>query len=752
MEELDFPLKTQDKKEYIYNFLKKSPYMRSHEEIKKASKFLSDNYQYFIDLKSNKEFGYQKIEKIIKFSKLEIFLTDETIIKYGEIGDKFYILLEGGVALYKPIYVEAFLSPIEFSDLLIKIRDEDRDKYKYERLIEKNNHLNFDIRELEGMKGVKPDFLFIKTKIFLEDLDKFGEFGEGFSFGEMAIMRKTTRNATIKTTTKSYLLSIEKKDYNRAIRELQEKKLNQDVEQFYNTYPIFKILTKDKIYEILNDFSTKIIYKDEYLYKQDDDADYVYFLNKGIIDINFNVSFSWLNEYLYYFNNIDGNLLFYIFYQKPTKYSELVEIFEKARKDMNKWHYLNKSNQIKIEENLEKWEECYEKENRDNLLGVKNEENQLNNKNKIFSVNLKSIQPQKMIGLLEAIESKKRFFNAKCVSDHAELRCIKIYDLIKIFCILKEDEIYDFISYIFKMKYLLKIQLINKLKYLEKNILFNLNNKYDFLRGDENNVKNEGDKSRIISIIKMKGFKTNIQELLDKELIIPFSPSLLLKTKGKKGYWNNSNEKELIRRNQKEMKILKKIYNTSFSNPHLVKFKNKKELVKNISYHISNYTAKNNKNYFFSPSFKNRRKKTILRKTFSFINFRNNNINTIKIKNDNIYNSFQTSPNKVSLNKKIFSNIVNFNNNIITEDNSIGNKILSTYTSPLKEKSSNFSENFEDNKNNKRNISFSDIKNQNLFRKGHQYPKIVLKKSHNNGKKQKKIINMWKMKESFMIN
>ena len=63
-----------------------------------------------------------------------------------------------------------------------------------------------------------------------------------------------------------------------------------------------------------------------------------------------------------------------------------------------------------------------------------------------------------------------------------------LFILRNIYLCHKEDEIYDFISYIFKMKYLLKIQLINKLKYLEKNILFNLNNKYDFLRGDENNV------------------------------------------------------------------------------------------------------------------------------------------------------------------------------------------------------------------------------------------------------------------------
>ena len=123
--------------EDILNFLSKNPNKRTEEEIRIVSKYFSEHYQYFIKLKSNKDFGFQRIEKITKYAKLETFLPDENIIKYGELGDKFYILLEGSVALYKPVYYENYLTPIEFSDLLIKIRDEESDIFKYERLIEK---------------------------------------------------------------------------------------------------------------------------------------------------------------------------------------------------------------------------------------------------------------------------------------------------------------------------------------------------------------------------------------------------------------------------------------------------------------------------------------------------------------------------------------------------------------------------------------------------------------------------------------
>ena len=145
-------------KDFIFNFLKKAPNTRTKEEIKLAAKYLSEHYQYFIKLKEAKE-SEKKIEKIVKYVKLEIFLEDETIIKYGEFGDKFYIILKGSVSIYKPIYIETQLSPIEFSNLLIKIRDEEKDAIKYERLIKKNNHLNFNVKDIEKLEGTITNYL-----------------------------------------------------------------------------------------------------------------------------------------------------------------------------------------------------------------------------------------------------------------------------------------------------------------------------------------------------------------------------------------------------------------------------------------------------------------------------------------------------------------------------------------------------------------------------------------------------------------
>ena len=686
-------------KENILNFLSKDPHQRKEEEIRRVSRYFSEHYQYFIKLKSNKDFGFQRIEKITKFAKLEIYLQNENIINYGESGDKFYILLEGSVALYKPVYYEEYLTPIEFSDLLIKIRDIESDISKYERLIEKNNHLPFKVRDIEKMEGMKPNYMFFKVKIFLEKLEKIGVFGEGFSFGEMALIRKTTRNATIRAIQKSYLLTLEKKDYNNAIKELQEKKLSKDIEKFISSYPIFKMLYKEKILELLHNLKKKIIYKGEYLFKQNDESDYIYFLNNGTVNLNFNISFSWLNEYLLYFNKYSGNLLFYLIDRKPKKFSELVDIFEEAKKEMDKNHYLKNENkeEKKADENkkYEKWEEFNEKINEGNLIGLKAEEEKLNSSVKIFNVNLKNISPFEIIGLDDAIECRKRTYSSQCISEHAEFDCIKIFDLIKIICTLEDKYIYNLLNFILKRKNILKSQLINKLKYLEKNILISFNNKYDILKGGEINIKKEEDKNRIISVIKMKGFKTNIQELLDKDLILPSFSLISTNLNGKKKKIRyNSTEKDLIENNKKDMKILKYIYKLSISNPHIVKCKNKKELFHNKNYTQSK-TFRNDMNNHLSYQF-SERNKPILDKNFSLSSHMKNNLNHLE-KNNYLFKSYLFNSNyKKSKDKLTFTKIIpklNLNNNLSKENKvSLTNKILSLYTSPLKDFSSTYTD------------------------------------------------------------
>ena len=63
-----------------------------------------------------------KVEELTKIIKLEEFFPGESIINFGELGQKFYIVLEGFVEIYKPIYESIFASKNEFIQMLKYIK------------------------------------------------------------------------------------------------------------------------------------------------------------------------------------------------------------------------------------------------------------------------------------------------------------------------------------------------------------------------------------------------------------------------------------------------------------------------------------------------------------------------------------------------------------------------------------------------------------------------------------------------------
>ena len=156
-----------------------------------------------------------------------------------EEGDKFYIVLEGTVGVYKPIYIEKIMSVNEYYSYMINIKFQENNYLKLRRITEKNAHLNFDLDVLEKLD---PDSYYMRKrlKFYVEENDKLGEFGSDFAFGEIALIKRTKRNATIIALQPSKLLSIDKYDYNKIIRELEEKRLEKVLEEFKRNYPLFQ--------------------------------------------------------------------------------------------------------------------------------------------------------------------------------------------------------------------------------------------------------------------------------------------------------------------------------------------------------------------------------------------------------------------------------------------------------------------------------------------------------------------------------
>ena len=559
----------------VYDFFKKGITMRSKREVINFAKYLSENYQYFKKMKADE--SQLKVEQIAKICRLERKSKSESIINFGEIGDKFYIVLEGIVEVYRPKYIDMELYPGEFMNMLNKIKNNENNILKYERIKEKNKFF-FDlisnenekknINEIINVQKAKSriDINFLKDKqtFIMEDEEKLGEYGEGFSFGDIALIKKTSRNATIKAKINCVLLSIENNGYNKAILEYQRKKLNNDIDEFIRTYSFFKDFSQEKIIRLFNCLSKKTIYKNECLYEQNKKDENIYIINEGTFSISCNISFSWLNDYFNYIDYNKKNILHLLIKSKKFKYSDLIKIIQ----DYNS--KLNSNNSPSNKNKYDLWEKTNERKNIDNLYKLKIDEEKLNEPDNIYNIEIKKINYNEILGIEEVFDFKKRFCTCKCLSEKAEIRYISMYDLLKLIIKLGEDEIKYLLTMINEKKKILKNQIIKAIKVKERNIVLDFDNRYKKLLKDAENKKTNKIKknNQIFSTLKMKGIKDNLQDILDNNINF-LEPSTKRKI-------SKENSKQLIK--NKSSEILLKPFYIKRKPRNKVKFK----IIKNI--------------------------------------------------------------------------------------------------------------------------------------------------------------------------
>ena len=523
-------------KESVFNFLSKNPVSRTLSETRNVAEYLSNNYHYFTKLKN--EDSQLKVEKLTKICKLEKSFKGESIITFGEIGDKFYIVLEGIVEIFKPKFVEINEAPGDFINLLERIREMDGNDLRYKRIKNKNHDFfkNFKDKELKEI-GKEFEHMKYEQLFFMEDEEKMGEYGEGFSFGDIALIKKAPRNATIKAKENCVLLTIGKDDYTKAILEFQKRKLSKEIDFFVKTYSFFQYFNNDKIIQLFNCLTKVEIYKGEYLYKQNMDADSIYILDNGSFEVYSLISFSWINDYINYIDYSDKNILQYIIKNKNISIGDLNKVVQNIQ---NK----NKHSMKEIENNF-LWDKLNERQSNDNLFKLKKDEEKLNSPDNIFRINLKKINYCDILGLEEIFEFKKRFCSCKCISKNAELKAIKITDLLKLIYNFNETELLYLLHIINERKQILKSQILNGIKNLDKELIINFDKRYENLIRSSDAEIEEDKSNMLLTTIKIKGYKTSIQDILDNNI------SLFQKGKN-----NNATILKKIRRKNKSSEQL----------------------------------------------------------------------------------------------------------------------------------------------------------------------------------------------------
>ena len=671
-------------KEYILNILEKNPKNRKENEIKNVADFLSTNYTYFQNLK--KSDSQLMVEKLAKLSKIKIFYPGETIIKFGDIGDKFYVVIEGFVQVYKPIFEEKKMTPNDFIKYMNDIKFREKDENKYLRIKDYNKTRNFDISEYEKMDS-EMNFMKIKREFFVENLQSMGIYGEGFSFGEISLMTNAKRNATIKCSDENnnkhaILLSIGKESYDKAFKEYQEKKLTKDIDNFIKAYPFFKDFTKENMIAVFNCITKINLEKGDYLFHQNDPDTNLYFVVSGKLEVYSHISLNWINQFMEYIINMRDNVLGHLYVKRPKKLADTISIINTIQKLKLKSPMIFKE--------VDLWEKIDRRVNENNLIGLKYDEEKINDYKNIYKIKIQNVEKPELLGIESSFEFKNKFYTARCISENAEIKYIKIVDLVKIISNLRLRELNYLIDFVLEKKNIFAKQIISSMKTIEYKIISNLEMKYEHflkfggknMKEEEKNEDKEYNNNKILSVIKVKGYKSGINDILDDETNLlekkptdiiksylfrhkePSRSAIKLSKKQELIDFVFSNktkkikrEKDIFKNNKENLLILKKLMrNNNDGIKHLKKFTTTKS---NISGFLLNNSISNIS--FYKPVSINNSNKN----DFSISNSLNDNkfTNSFLINSNYIYkNKKQSNINNENMKNKIPSNYLTFIN------------------------------------------------------------------------------------------
>ena len=407
----------------IITILKKTKPERTFSDINKLNTFLTAKFAYFRNLRnSNDAYKYSWTLSVIKYIHIE---QGKNIVTFDEEGDRCYILLEGEVSILKPQYVTKQLTIKEYVNYLQKCDKKDPSKITRERIIEKNNHINIDVVELlDNPIELLDDQE--KYNIFIEYFEKVFEAKEGFTFGETALLHKQKRNATVRAEKDCKLIYIDKLDYNRIMKESEKKRKDDEIYSFVEKFYLFNrwgYINLYKFYSLMTDIK---IYKNDYLYKQNDDSEYIYFCIEGKCEKYSYISLNWKKEFIDYISDFSSNILMRLNANRSLNYLKLTKLITEAK------NQVPTSPMVFRNFDYGKFNLSFIQEKNINEL-IENKDEHFSDPFDLIKIKINNVSDKDIIGLEEVSEFKKRFCTIQVKSDYAHFKRIKAIDFFKLY-------------------------------------------------------------------------------------------------------------------------------------------------------------------------------------------------------------------------------------------------------------------------------------------------------------------------------
>lgn len=461
---------------HIITLLQIDKDFKTNSDIKDLKEYLTSHYDYFRNLSRQSEDRFLKLIPLLKY---ESFKENERIMNFGDEGDKCYILLKGTVGIYKPFPVTKSMTLRKYVEYLEKVKNEEQNKSKFERLLNYNSKIDKNQLYLIDFDYNKLPKYSLPLDIVLEEERELAKGKDGISFGEMALIKNEPRNATIIALEPCSLISIEKSDYNKILKDLEELRIIKELSTFKGKYPIFKFWHSGKCFPLISGLITQELMKDEYVYKQNDFPDYIYLMKEGVFEVSSYYNFDTYERFIEYIHDTTYSLIPYIdniMEWKEDKISKRVDLA--FQKNLSPFIIdLDLEDKVTLSHKEEQVNS-----NKEDI--AKNLEGELNkNKKLVFKTKISNLYSPDIFGFVEALELKQRLTNVRCISHKGVVLKFPSREFLQI---LPTDKRNNFVlqQRIFEEKKYLMAQLKNnalgKLNFVKINIDKNLYIKKDF--------------------------------------------------------------------------------------------------------------------------------------------------------------------------------------------------------------------------------------------------------------------------------
>ena len=437
----------------VLKTLRKEKQFRSKQEIKAVAEFLSVKNDFFNNLKQT---APSTLYSMVNVLNIETFNKGDIIINYGDEGDKFYVVLEGRVAILKPKQIEKEILVKEFISYLRELKFNPPSPNILPRK-EEYNKLNYDInllRQYNYSYECVSDLYEYKCFI-MEEYTKVYEGGEGTSFGEVALIQKTTRNATIVALTETNIASLDKEDYLDLMRLIQTKKYYEKVLYMKHNYLIVRSWSNQGIMRLINSLILAEYVSGDIVYQQGSISNGIYFVVDGSFEISMEL---YMNEdkckckqrYIKLNNSALFNWVESFHGKPPPKESEVAEFLINNRKEVvNVYAAHNCDNDD------------------DDGCGSK----------KVEKVVLRKVSANECFGIEDAFELKKRFYTVTCTSVTGKIQSISMIELINLLIRAQNVSTRNIKQYIQEKKMFLLKQIKNYIV-VKENDITNVNVNY----------------------------------------------------------------------------------------------------------------------------------------------------------------------------------------------------------------------------------------------------------------------------------